>query len=90
MSYELNGRNQYAHVGDARLARGSHAVKLSERSDGLVPGSTGDRLLGPLVLDPATPRWRVGYEPPYRWRSLCGLTLDWVETVSGAGRPPSR
>jgi hypothetical protein len=83
VSYELNGRGQFAYLGEVTLAHGTHAVTLSRSGGDLRPGNGGDRLLGPLVLSPPLDAQSARQVASSRWRGLCGRTLDWVEAIDG-------
>lgn len=69
-----------------RLAAGSHRLSLSRVSSPLAPGDSGSAELSAIFLTPSG----IGSEPVLRsapvarWRSLCGLDLQWVELVGGA------
>jgi hypothetical protein len=80
---QLEETAQLTPLGDPVLTEGSHRVGLSYGGPGWRPGSRGTPfLLGPLVIgEPATAARlvRVG---PAKATSLCGRTLDWVETAA--------
>ncbi|HEX6458358.1 MAG TPA: hypothetical protein VF032_05515 [Thermoleophilaceae bacterium] len=79
---ELNPRGQFASPGAAGLSAGRHTIRLVRPGGSLYPGNGGrNRLLGPVVLDPATDARVVRVLPSGRWRSLCGRRLDWVEAL---------
>jgi hypothetical protein len=79
---ELNGRGQFASPGAAGLSPGRHTIRLVRPGGSLYPGNGGrNRLLGPVVLDPATDSRAVRVLPSASWHSLCGRNLDWVEAL---------
>ena len=47
VSYELNGRGEFAHLGRARLSRGRHTLTVTRSGGDLRPGNGGGQLLGP-------------------------------------------
>ena len=80
--HELNPRGQYARIGEVTLTPGTHSIQISRGTGNLYPGDGGrNRLIGPLVLDPATDTRTVKQLPASRWRDLCGRSLDWVEAI---------
>jgi hypothetical protein len=82
ISAQLNGRGQFASPGGAGLSPGRHTIRLVRPSGSLYPGDGGrNRLLGPVVLDPASDSRAVHQLPASDWRSLCGRHLDWVESL---------
>jgi hypothetical protein len=79
---ELNPRGQFDVAGATALSPGLHRIELVRPSGSLYPGDGGrNRLLGPIVLDPATDNRSVHELPAARWRELCGRRLDWVEAL---------
>jgi hypothetical protein len=79
---QLNPRGQFASAGAVTLAPGRHAIALVRGAGDLRPGDGGrNRLLGPIVLDPASDTPVVRQVPLSRWRDLCGKRLDWVEAI---------
>jgi len=79
---ELNPRGEFDVAGATALSPGSHTIELVRPSGSLYPGDGGrNRLLGPVVLDPATDNRSVHQLPASRWRELCGKRLDWVEAL---------
>jgi hypothetical protein len=79
---ELNPRGQFALAGDVVLQPGRHTVLLVRPRGNLSPGDGGrDRLIGPVVLDPAGDNRAVRKLPNSAWRQLCGRQLDWMESV---------
>jgi hypothetical protein len=80
--HQLNPRGQFAVAGATALSPGTHTVQLTSPGGDLYPGDGGhNRLLGPVVLDPATDSRAVRLLPAARWRDLCGRRLDWVESI---------
>jgi len=80
--HELNPRGQFDVAGATALSPGTHTIQLVRPSGSLYPGDGGrNRLLGPIVLDPATDNRSVRELPAARWRGLCGKRLDWVEAL---------
>jgi hypothetical protein len=64
------------------LQPGRHTVLLVRPRGNLSPGDGGrDRLIGPVVLDPAGDSRAVRKLPNSAWRQLCGRQLDWMESV---------
>jgi hypothetical protein len=79
---ELNPRGQFALAGNVSLGGGSHTIQLVRQRGSLYPGDGGrNRLLGPVVLDPAGDSRVVKRIPASDWRQLCGRRLDWIESV---------
>jgi hypothetical protein len=57
-------------------------MTLTRPTGSLFPGDGGrNRLIGPVVLDPATDARVVRTLPSSRYRELCGKRLDWVEAI---------
>jgi hypothetical protein len=82
VKHELNPRGQFALAGDVNLAPGRHSVVLVRPGGNLYPGDGGrNRLLGPVVLDPAGDVPAVHRIPASDWRELCERRLDWIESV---------
>ena len=92
--HELNySSGQYVPMGEAGLTAGEHEVSLRYEGPDLHPGSSGDAIaafgerpevpfaIGPLVLSATTAAVRPKAVAPRRVRSVCGRTLDWVETL---------
>jgi hypothetical protein len=78
----LNGRNEFGSAGSLVLSPGRHTITLVRPSGSLSPGDGGrNRLLGPVVLDPAGDTKLVRQLPAASWRALCGKRLDWVEAI---------
>lgn len=79
---QLNGRGQFASPGGAGLSPGRHTLRLVRPGGSLFPGDGGrNRLLGPVVLDPATDSRAVRELHASSWHQLCGRRLDWVESL---------
>jgi hypothetical protein len=79
---ELNPRGEFDAAGATALSPGLHTIQLVRPGGSLYPGDGGrNRLLGPIVLDPATDARVVQELPLSRWHELCGMRLDWVETI---------
>ena len=83
VDYQLNGANQFLHLGRIPLTAGSHDVVLALAGQSLAPGSGGPpEAIGPLVLSPA-----LAEDPPVRElpaaraREFCGRNLDWIEAL---------
>ncbi len=82
IKHQLNGRGQFASPGGVGVSPGRYTIRLVRPGGSLFPGNGGrNRLLGPIVLDPATDMKRVRFAPSSAWRSLCGKRLDWVEAL---------
>ena len=79
VSYELNGRGEFAHIGRARLSRGRHTLTVTRAGGDLRPGNGGGQLLGPVVMVPASATGPDVVHSARRARELCGARLDWVE-----------
>ena len=78
----LNHLGVYTPLGDMELAAGTHHVLLRYSAAQLRPGSGGAPFpLGPLIFSRYTDELPVTYVQPTNARSLCGKSLDWVETV---------
>ena len=87
----LNNPGAYASLGEVSLKRGTHEVLIRQRGGDLRPGSGGFRSslrhVGPMFLDPvANARFGVRTIDPRDWRSLVGVSADWLEVVSRAAR----
>jgi hypothetical protein len=79
---ELNPRGQSIAAGEISLSPGRHTITLTRPTGSLFPGDGGrNRLIGPVVLDPATDARAVRTLPSSRYRQLCGKRLDWVEAI---------
>ena len=80
--HRLSHEGHHEVLGEVQLSRGSHRVEIRYRPAELAPGSGGRAFrLGPLYLVPATES-RVELVSPRNARRLCGLRLDWIESVS--------
>lgn len=87
----LNNPGGYASLGELRLPRGTHEVRIRQRGGDLRPGSGGFRSslrhIGPLFFDPvANARFAVRTIDARDWRSLIGVNADWLEIVSRVQR----
>ena len=79
---QLNPRGEFGLAGNVELAPGRHTIQLVRPSGSLYPGDGGrNRLLGPVVLDPASDARTVKEIPAAGWRQLCGRRLDWIESI---------
>jgi hypothetical protein len=82
VQHELNPRGQSDVAGQVSLGPGRHTILVVRPSGNLYPGDGGrNRLLGPIVLDPASDTRTVRELPATRWHDLCGRRLDWVEAI---------
>jgi hypothetical protein len=82
ISDQLNNTGQWTPLGDTRLTRGRHEIRLSSGGSALAPGSGGFPFrLGPLVLSTRGGEPAVAYVSPANAGSLCGKQLDWIEAV---------
>jgi hypothetical protein len=83
VQHELNPRGQYLEAGAIALSPGRHTITALRPGRLLFyPGDGGrNRLLGPIVLDPASDTRTIRRLPISQWRSLCGKSLDWVEAI---------
>jgi hypothetical protein len=82
----LNNPGAYERLATLRLARGLHAVKISQGGGDLRPGSGGYRSslrhIGPLWFVPVQDRaLRVVTIDAGQWRRLAGVRADWLEIV---------
>lgn len=73
-------------VGPARLAAGSHTLRVKYSQPWWLPGSgAGPFALGPLLLSTGTGAdARLIGVPPRAARSLCGRRFDWIQLVQPA------
>jgi hypothetical protein len=81
--HQLNNEGEYVQLGRARLAQGTHTLKVTFHAADLHPGSGGQPSpIGPLVLSPQDPAGervtRFGTNEASR---LCGRRWDWIEAV---------
>lgn len=66
------------------LRAGVHRVRLVRRGGSLRPGDAAATFVQAIVLQPAgADAQPLRQVPVARWRSLCAMTLDWIE------RPPA-
>jgi hypothetical protein len=73
---------QWTPFGSLRLRAGSHTVTLRYGGSRFAPGSgAGPFALGPLALSLTQPGENLISISPADARSLCGMSLDWVEAV---------
>lgn len=77
------------HLGDVRVERGSHVLRLDYSGPDLRPGSAGPPpfRLGPIALARGTSLRPVARIRPEDARSLCGKSLDWLEAVGRLQAP---
>jgi hypothetical protein len=77
----LSHSGQYTPIGEATLTAGVHRLTLRYGEADLHPGSGDPPFhLGPLVLA-TRPDTSVRYVHPRDARSLCGMPLDWIESL---------
>jgi len=77
-----NTPGQWLQVATLRLSRGGHTLSVT-RAGGhrhLGPGEWGIGTIGAVALQREAPE-RLETVALKRWRSLCGVRLDWVELV---------
>jgi hypothetical protein len=79
----IQPRGEYLPIGARRLVPGLHAIALARGSAGLRPGAEGgSRFVDAVVLEPAAaaagPLLTVA---PSRVGTLCGRSVDWVDSV---------
>ncbi|MEA2314906.1 MAG: hypothetical protein QOI03_1598 [Solirubrobacteraceae bacterium] len=69
------------------LSAGEHTLALSRAGVTLAPGDGGLAELSAIFLTPAGPRGEARLEraPATRWRSLCGVSHQWVEQIPSRG-----
>ncbi len=80
-------------MGEAQLPAGVHTLTLRYEGSDLAPGSAGDAVaafgqslgrpfgIGPLIASRSTAASPVTVVPGSRARSVCGRSLDWLETL---------
>jgi len=79
----LNNTGQYTPFGRLSLSAGSHQLLLDYSGPDLRPGSGGPQFaFGPVALTRKSDDGPVLTVPPAKARTLCGKTLDWIESVS--------
>jgi hypothetical protein len=79
----LNNTGQYTPFGRLSLSAGSHQLLLDYSGPDLRPGSGGPQFaFGPVALTRESDDGPVLTVPPAKARTLCGKTLDWIESVS--------
>jgi hypothetical protein len=81
---ELNNIGGFIRLGEARISRGVHTVKLHFGGSDLYPGSA-DFLEegGPLIFAPAGDEsGEIVAVPAAQYRRLCGKPWDWIEVAS--------
>ena len=81
----LNPRQTGLYAATLDVAAGEHRLEVTDEGGGLAPGNGGqNRLLGHITLTPPDPSGLpVRTIPAAQWRTLCGRSLDWVESVAG-------
>ncbi len=79
VSYELNGRGEFAHLGRARVSRGRHTLTVTRAGGDLRPGNGGGQLLGPVVMVPVSATGPDVVRSARSARDLCGKRVDWLE-----------
>lgn len=75
----------FVQIGKVRLTPGRHTFRLAYGGSDLRPGSAGlpPFGLGPFAVAEGTQDRSVTYLEPADARSLCGKSLDWIETLRG-------
>jgi hypothetical protein len=76
----VNSPQQWHELGELRLSRGEHAVRIEKRGGRLAPGDGFIGYVGPIAFQ------RLAAQPMERMRpsaapSLCGTRVDWIERV---------
>jgi hypothetical protein len=80
----LNNNGQYTPFGRLFLSAGSHQLTLDYSGPDLRPGSGGPQFaFGPVALTRDTDDGPMLSVTPARARTLCGKSLDWIESLSG-------
>ena len=79
---ERSFSGQWIRFGTRRLNAGSHEVTLRYPGGSAAPG-TGQQpeTIGPVALQPRSPRPELLDVPPADAKSLCAKPLDWLEVV---------
>lgn len=82
---QLNNDGDFLHMGEARLAKGTHEAELRFGGADLHPGSggfprpqTGPLLFSPVAAEAGGAIVSVGVDEA---RELCGRRWDWIEAV---------
>ena len=80
----LNARQVDLYAATLDLPAGAPQVEVTDEGGSLAPGNGGNnRLLGHVTLTPPDPTGLPVREiPASDYRTLCGRSLDWVESVS--------
>jgi hypothetical protein len=80
---ELDHADAYRQLGEVRLEPGRHEISLAYTNSSLAPGAGGNPFaIGPLIVSPATAAdSRVEIVDGADADSLCGRSLDWIETL---------
>ena len=70
-----------------RLERGSHDLTITRGGVDLAPGNGGSAALFHVLLTPASADRAPSLytASPARWRSLCGRSYEWMETIASVG-----
>jgi hypothetical protein len=80
----LNNNGQYTPFGRLFLSAGSHQLTLDYSGPDLRPGSGGAQFaFGPVALTRDTDDGPMLSVTPAKARTLCGKSLDWIESLSG-------
>jgi hypothetical protein len=80
----VDGPGQWHPVAEVQLDAGVHPVRLQRPGPGFAPGDGSEGVLGPVVLQRATPTRIVEIDPSDPG-TACGMRLDWLERVRGSG-----
>jgi hypothetical protein len=81
---QLNGPNQWMHVGEVELTPGSHRLELVRPTRSLRPGDAQRDVIGPVAIVPD------GVEGIVRGldvKKACGFSVDWLDVVASAPTP---
>jgi hypothetical protein len=82
VAYESGNDGNYASPLDVTLEPGTHELTVRRGGGSLRPGERAPARLVAIVFEPEfAARPAISSADPRRWRSLCGLTVDWVAVV---------
>lgn len=84
-AHRLSWPGNPTELGIAHLTNGPHTARLNYGGSPFAPGANGtDFSIGPLLLATQTAADTVPQAiPADGYRQLCGISLDWVESVDG-------
>jgi hypothetical protein len=82
--HQLNNAGQYTPVGSVALTEGTHHIRIHYGGPDYSPGSGGVQFgMGPLALSSDSDDGPLLSVSPSNARTLCGRSLDWIESLSG-------